>query len=318
MTENRGGLSCTTRSAGADGNAGLARAYLLTYRGPNDGSPADGGVTAPIDVAMATRVSPELLAAHYRLGHRRSTGETLVAIYAADDPGRFGPALQIVTDHSALLMDSVMVLLHRIGVAYTAIMSPEFRVRRDAAGEVVAMGPAGDPSAPADGVDETWIHVQLATMGDGKAVAEAAAVLPHALTDTRAVQLDTPAMNAALVGLANALDADHNGRFPGYDRRDVAALLRWLADGHFVLLGYQQCTVENGQAQVDPATRLGVAKLRSDVLPPLAGDDELLAVAQATMPSYLRYGAYPYIVWCARARDRTGPRASTASSASSR
>lgn len=48
MTENRGGLSCTTRSAGADGNAGLARAYLLTYRGPNDGSPADGGVTAPI------------------------------------------------------------------------------------------------------------------------------------------------------------------------------------------------------------------------------------------------------------------------------
>ena len=35
MTENRGGLSCTTRSAGADGNAGLARAYLLTYRGPN-------------------------------------------------------------------------------------------------------------------------------------------------------------------------------------------------------------------------------------------------------------------------------------------
>lgn len=248
-----------------------------------------------------------MLAAHYRLGHRRSTGETLVAIYSAGyDPGRFGPALQIVTDHSALLMDSVMVLLHRIGVAYTAIMSPEFRVRRDAAGEVVAMG-RGDPSAPADGVDETWIHVQLATMGDGKAVAEAAAVLPHALTDTRAVQLDTPAMNAALVGLANALDADHNGRFPGYDRRDVAALLRWLADGHFVLLGYQQCTVENGQAQVDPATRLGVAKLRSDVLPPLAGDDELLAVAQATMPSYLRYGAYPYIVVVRESAGPNGP-----------
>ncbi|WP_418002927.1 NAD-glutamate dehydrogenase [Mycobacterium sp. PDNC021] len=307
MTENRGGLSSTTQSAGAGGNAGLARAYLLTYRGPNDGSPADGGVTAPIDVALATRVSPELLAAHFRLGRRRSMGETLVAIYPADDPGRFGPALQIVTDHSALLMDSVMVLLHRIGVAYTAIMSPEFRVRRDSAGEVVAMGPAGDPSAPADGIDETWIHVQLATIGDGKAVADAAAVLPHALTDTRAVELDTPAMNAALVGLANALDADHNGRFPGYDRRDVAALLRWLADGHFVLLGYQQCTVQNGQAQVDPTTRLGVAKLRADVLPPLAGDDELLAVAQATMPSYLRYGAYPYIVVVRESAGPNGP-----------
>ncbi|MDR3660247.1 MAG: NAD-glutamate dehydrogenase [Mycobacterium sp.] len=288
-------------------NAGFARAYLMTYRGPNDRTAADSGITAPVDVALATRVSPALLAAHYRLGHRRSTGETLVAIHPAEDPGGFGPAMQIVTDHSALLIDSVTVLLHRLGVGYTAIMTPEFRVRRDLAGEIVAMGPAGDPSAPTDGIDETWIHVQLATAGDGKAVAEAAALLPTALTDTRAVELDTAAMHAALVGLANALDADHNGRFPGYDRRDVAALLRWLADGHFVLLGYQQCTVQGGHAEVDPATRLGVAKLRTDVLPPLAGGDELLALAQATMPSYLRHGAYPYIVVVRESAGSHGP-----------
>ena len=34
-----------------------------------------------------------------------------------------------------MLMDSVTVLLHRLGVAYVAIMNPVFRVRR---------GPAGD------------------------------------------------------------------------------------------------------------------------------------------------------------------------------
>ena len=288
-------------------NAGFARAYLLTYRGPNDGPVADGGVTAPIDAALATRVSPALLAAHQHLGRRRSAGETLVEVYPPDVAGGFGPALQIITDHTAMLMDSVAVLLNRTGVSYSAIMSPVFRVRRDASGQITAMGPAGDLSAPADGVDETWIHVHLAAAGDPAAVAAAARLLPKALTDIRAVELDTGAMQAALVGLANALDADHGVRFPGYDRRDVAALLRWLVAGHFVLVGYQQCTVDGGRAQVDPATKLGVAKLRTDVLPQLARDDELLTLAQATMPSYLRFGAYPYIVVVREAPGPYGP-----------
>ena len=116
------------------------------------------------------------------------------------------------------------------------------------------------------------------------------------LADARQVAVDSGALNATLVGLANGLDADLEGRFPSYDRRDVAALLRWLADGHFVLLGYQRCAVSDGQASVDPASRLGVLRLRTDVLPQLTKPDDLLVLAQATMPSFLRYGAYPYIV----------------------
>ena len=72
--------------------------------------------------------------------------------------------------------------------------------------------------------------------------------------------------------------------------------MRWLADGHFVLLGYQRCQVGDGQSSVDPSSRLGVLRLRSDVLPQLTESDDLLVLAQATMPSFLRYGAYPYIV----------------------
>ena len=87
------------------------------------------------------------------------------------------------------------------------------------------------------------------------------------LADARQVAVDSAALNATLVGLANALDADRAGHFPSYDRRDVAALLRWLADGHFVLLGYQRCAVHDGEASVDPASRLGVLRLRTDVLP---------------------------------------------------
>ena len=150
----------------------------------------------------------------------------------------------------------------------------------------------------------------LSPSTDAKAVAEAAALLPNVLADARQVALDSGALNATLVGLANALDADHAGRFPSYDRRDVAALLRWLADGHFVLLGYQRCAVNDGQASIDPASRLGVLRLRTDVLPELTDSDDLLVLAQATMPSFLRYGAYPYIV-VVRERSPAGWSAAT-------
>ena len=293
-----GPADTTALNAGQDVTVGMARAYLVTYHGPQGDAPAaDSAVTAPIDRSIVGRmVSPALLAAHGRLGRQRSIGQTNVAVYGADDPSGFGPALQIVTDQSAMLMDSVTVLLHRLGVAYVAIMNPVFRVRRDPSGELRDLAPAADPAAPRDAIEESWIHVALAPSVDTGAVTEAAALLPNVLADARQVAVDSSALNATLVGLANALDVDHAGRFPSHDRRDVAALLRWLADGHFVLLGYQRCAVSDGQASVDPASRLGVLRLRTDVLPQLTGADDLLVLAQATMPSYLRYGAYPYIV----------------------
>jgi len=274
----------------------LARAYLATYRGPHADAPgADSAVTGPVDQAAAGMlVRPALVDAHCRLGGRRRLGETLSAAYPADDPGRFGPALQIVTDYGSMLMDSVTVLLHRTGVAYKAIMNPVFRVRRGPSGELLEIEPASG-SALRDGLDETWIHVALSSSANPKAVAEVQRLLPGVLADARQVALDATAMGATLRGLAAELDGDPT-RFPGPDRKDVAALLRWLADGHFVLLGYQRCQVADGHVTVDPTSRLGVLRLRQDVLPRLSSNDDLLVLAQATMPSYLRYGAHPHIV----------------------
>ncbi|BBZ29506.1 NAD-specific glutamate dehydrogenase [Mycolicibacterium madagascariense] len=287
-----------TKTAVLDtGPAGdLARAYLATHQGPHgDAAAADTSITMPLDLS-GRAVPPELLEAHAEVGRRRSTGDTKVQVYAADDASGIGPAIQIVTDQSAMLMDTVTVLLHRLGVAYTAIMNPVFRVRRNPAGELLDVHPSSDPEAPVDGVDEAWIHVELAPSADDAAVAEAAALLPNVLADARQVALDDAALNASLVVLASTMDSDRDGHFPSYDRRDAAALLRWLADGHFVLLGYQRCTVDDGVATVDPTSRLGVLRLRTDVFPPLTSPDDLLVLAQATMPSYLRYGAHPHIV----------------------
>ena len=293
------GVGGTTESPppSKDTVARLARAYMATYHGPHGDAPgADAAITAPVDRAsLGTLVSPAMVEAQYRLGRHRSFGDTRVAVYADDDPAGFGPALQIVTDNAAMLMDSVTVLLHRLGVAYTAIMNPVFRARRGPSGELLAIEPAAD--APfGDGIDEAWIHVQLADSVDPKAVDEVKRLLPSVLAEARQVALDSTSMTAMLISLAAELDSDTQGRFPSSDRRDVGALLRWLADGHFVMLGYQRCQVSNGQSAVDPSSRLGVLRLRADVLPQLTSSDDLLVLAQATMPSYLRYGAHPYIV----------------------
>src|SRR6201988_2008329 len=174
MTVNPGtgtGIGGTTDSQplGQDTIARLARAYMATYHGPHGDAPgADAAVTAPVDRAsLGMLVSPAMVEAQYRLGYHRSFGDTRVAVYADDDPAGFGPALQIVTDNASMLMDSVTVLLHRLRGAYKAIMNPVFRVRRGPSGELLEIEPASD--APfGDGIDETWIHVQLAESGDPK------------------------------------------------------------------------------------------------------------------------------------------------------
>ncbi len=123
-------------------------------------------------------------------------------------------------------------------------------------------------------------------------------------------------MAATLRSLAAELDSDPEGRFPGSDRKDVAALLRWLADGHFVLLGYQRCQVHDGQSSVDPSSRLGVLRLRTDVLPQLTASDDLLVLAQATMPATCATAPSPTSWWSASTPHRR--RSSTASSGCSR
>ncbi|GJF08868.1 NAD-specific glutamate dehydrogenase [Mycolicibacterium cyprinidarum] len=279
----------------------LFPAYLETYRGPHGGAAgAEAAVTGPMpSPADGDLALPALVEAQYQLGHQRSPGATGVAVYDADEPGGFGPALQIVTDNATMLMDSVTVLLHRIGVAYTAIMNPVFRVRRGPAGELLEIARTSDASSD-EGIDETWVHVQLSSSVDRRALAEAEELLPRVLADARQVALDSAAMAEAVQSLAAELDGDIGKdveqRFPSPDRKDVAALLRWLADGHFVLLGYQRCPVRDGEATVDASSRLGVLRQREDVLPQLTTQDELLTLAQATIPSFLRYGAYPQIV----------------------
>ncbi|BBY34966.1 NAD-glutamate dehydrogenase [Mycolicibacter minnesotensis] len=273
----------------------VSSAYIQTYRGSHSDSlvsdePTD---TDPASRAAATAVvTPALVAAHARLARTRLPGESRIAIYPADDGCGFGPALQLVTDHGGMLMDSVAVLLHRLGVAYVGIMTPVFAVQRDTAGELRAVEPRSADRADAE---EAWIHVQLSPTVNRHTLAETERLLPDVMADVRQVAIDSKAMRNALTELAADVEANTQGHYTAPDRDDVAALLHWLADGHFVLLGYQRGVVRDEHVLVEDAARLGVLALRKSLRPRLIGDN-LLTLAQATVPSYMRFSSHTYVV----------------------
>lgn len=265
----------------------VSKAYIDSYRGSHDREPGSP------DPASAL-VTPAIVDAHRRLAEHRPAGESSVAVYPADDPGGFGPALQVVTDQGSMLMDSVTVLLHRLGLSYTAILTPVFEVRRDSAGEIQRVEPKSDDSSPYAG--EAWIHVQLSPAVDSKVLAEAERLLPKVLADVQRVATDASALIATLSEVAADVENDPEGHYQAPDRQDVAALLRWLNDGNFLLLGYQRTEVQDGLVVGDGSSGLGVLRARSGTRPRLTDESKLLVLAQAAVGSYLRYGAYPYAI----------------------
>lgn len=272
----------------------ISKAYVESYRGPHSDQ-SGGAETRPIDLTVpAEIVTPAMLSAHYRLGLHRPDGESRVAVYPAEDPAGFGPALQVVTDHGGMLMDSVTVLLHRLGVPYTAIMTPVFDVHRNPAGDLLSV--EAKPKDASQYAGEAWIHVQLLPSADSKGLTEVERLLPRVLADVQQVASDASALIAALNDLATQVEANPDDRFSAPDRDDVAALLRWLGNGNFLLLGYQLCHVHDGRVSGDGTPGLGVLRTRTGSRPRLTDDDRLLVLAQSVVGSYLRYGAYPYVI----------------------
>ncbi|OBK25179.1 NAD-glutamate dehydrogenase [Mycobacterium asiaticum] len=272
---------------GADTPDWVFDAYLASYRGPHDEGPESSANSTSL-------VTPAVVGAHTRLAQHRPAGESAVAVYLPDDPSGFGPALQVVTDQGSMLMDSVTVLLHRLGLAYTAIMTPVFEVRRDESGELQRVEPKADDASPY--VGEAWIHVQLSPSVDSKVLAEVQRLLPKVLTDVQRVATDAADLIATLGEVATDVDNDPEGRYQAPDRQEIAELLRWLGKGNFLLLGYQRTRVQDGLVIGDGSSGLGVLRARSGTRPRLTDESKLLVLAQAAVGSYLRYGAYPYAI----------------------
>jgi glutamate dehydrogenase len=259
----------------------------------------------PVDLVGMVRT-------HRRLAAQRVPGRPLVRVFnpdvATDEWSTAGTVVQIVTDDMPYLVESVTAELVRGGLQVHRVVHPIVVVSRDVAGglrEVLPSAEADDP--PGDALAESWMSVEVDLITDTDRGREIETGLLSVLNDVREVVEDT----AKMAGTARAL-ADQLEDRPPVDESQAlegAALLRWLADGHFTFLGYRNYELvrdgDNRALRTVLASGLGV--LRQDSLASrnlTAGPDstahalstDLLVLTEASAPSTVHRSVYPYYV----------------------
>ncbi|MCX4099311.1 NAD-glutamate dehydrogenase [Nocardia sp. alder85J] len=249
--------------------------------------------------------SIEVFRQHLQLGMRRTPGQVRLRVYHPDDGAGLGAAVQLVTDDMPLLVESVTAALARRGISVSEVIHPIFEVTRDAEGHLRSAAPHEVDGNGATGLRESWMHIQLHPATSPELLSRIESELPDVLTDVRRVIGDTEAMRTVQDRLAGLLAAAADAGappFPETDLRDCADLLRWLADGHFTVLGYARFHRDGAaKSVVVPDSCLGV--LRPDQgrgtdfeVPVNGGERPLLTLTQGLVPSTVHRSVYPYFI----------------------
>ena len=220
---------------------------------------------------------------HAALAARRAQGRPLVRVTAAAARAAAGPAgaiaafgpvrvvVDIVTDDMPFLVDSVTMELNRHQADINLIVHPRLVVYRDVTGALHGVSGSLNGARPAPGeITESWIHVEIASLGDRVPLPDLETALRRVLDDVRVTVEDQPKMTAAAASLAVSVAGEDAGvPLPGRagppspDSADTEAgeLLAWLADGHFIFLGYREYDLvpgDDGEAlRAVPGTGLG-------------------------------------------------------------
>ena len=252
---------------------------------------------------------------HLQLAASRIVGEANVRVLVPDGRTTPGVALQIVTDDMPLLVESVVAQLSRLGVEVAEIVHPILSVDRDADGTLVRVVSVDDGGTAGDFVRESWMHLQLDPSISEQTVESLRDSVVHVLRDVREVVEDTDRMRAVQSDIATALD-DRADRYEANtagpsEYREAAGLMRWLAEGHYTLLGYRRYDVtpdSEGVLHSRPDDAAGLGMLRDDRR--LGADssalDErtaLVDLTQGSSPATVHRAVYPYFVTLFDASD---------------
>jgi glutamate dehydrogenase len=171
---------------------------------------------------------------HLALGRRRTDGQLLIK--ARDHDGET-TEIDIVTADAPFLIDSIRAELGRSHVVIRHILHPQLVVARDQTGELTRVYDIEDNAeVPSEANSEAWIQIELETMPDAQ-VAQLVEDLIRVLNDVHHAVEDRPQMYALMRSLADNLAADP-GEFDRETSAEAGELLRWLADGHYMVLGH--------------------------------------------------------------------------------
>ncbi|UBH05946.1 NAD-glutamate dehydrogenase [Leucobacter sp. Psy1] len=211
----------------------------------------------PRDVVGAIRSMVEL-------GARRSPGETLIRVFTPTLREHHWTSrrtiVDICTDDSPFLVDSVTAAIARLGSTVHLLVHPLVSVRRDDHGTLIETAAHG-------GQLESWMHLEidrLATEEDREQLVEH---LRKVLDDVRSAVEDWRPMRRACLDIVTDLRTQAPSTVDQATVEPTVQFLNWLADDHFTFLGYREYaldTVDDEEVlRPLPHTGLGILRQQS-------------------------------------------------------
>jgi glutamate dehydrogenase len=236
---------------------------------------------------------------HFDLARRRAPGTTTVRIYNPEFEvhGWESPhtAVEIVTDDMPFLIDSIGMELNERGFGVHLIIHPVIQVRRDDAGELTEVLPAG--SAVDGALAESVIHAEVARHTDPAELSELEGHLQRVIGEVRAAVEDWPEMRRRARDLVGELLSEP----PPLDAAEVSeasAFLAWLEDHNFTFLGYREYELEGGGAD------LKLTSVRGSGLGILRQDEPTSRAFEQLPPAVRARALEPYLLNLTKANSR--------------
>ncbi len=206
---------------------------------------------------------------HLVLGRVRQPGEDLIGIATPQESSDGWSAggstvLQVVTDDRPFIVDTVVMILAELGWTVRSLRHPVLAVTRDDAGLLTGVA---EPEHAGEAV-ESWLTVEayppLGTSAEELAEPTRDRVAAG-LAAARVTHEDAPAIRERLAEAIAFVEDEPQPADPAWVAR-IAALLRWMGDDHFELMGYRRYTVADGE--FTPVAGSGLGLLRGDVEDP--------------------------------------------------
>jgi glutamate dehydrogenase len=174
--------------------------------------------------------------AHYEFALRREPHTPKARIYnpefERDGWQSTHTVIEVVTDDMPFLIDSLAMLLSRHALNLHLLVHPVLEVERDEEGRIVDVCRTSDRSRPL----ESLIHLQIDRVSDGETLQQLEADLLRVIAGIRLVVSDEPAMRTVLAQLSAEIGQLRGERHD--DAIEAAAFLEWMADNHFLFMGY--------------------------------------------------------------------------------
>jgi glutamate dehydrogenase len=226
----------------------------------------------------------------YRAAEYRQVGEIVISVYDMDGERT---AIDLATKDAPYLVDSVRAELERTGHLIEHLLHPQIVVRRNDRGRIGQLLDLADTAeVPAGALAEAWMHIEtnLIPNGEHQAVADD---LRRVLTDVHNAVADSPETYRLIRELADRIDADP-GEFDRETSAEAAELLRWLADGNFMILGHAAYSANEltnptrSAAAVEQGVLRGEAKISPLELLPAYRSGAPLVIFKSPMVSTVR------------------------------